>query len=503
MLPRRFVMPGVVLALALGLTVTTPSQTHADNDHWVPTDWTGVVAGAPVPGVGLPYAPIPPALPAGPYPVIDYEPQAACDPTPKPGALRLERIIKDTYGARQLTWIPRDCSIGPTSEHKEGRALDWMVSVRVAQQRADAEAFLNWLLGPDQSGRPYGNALQLGVMYIGWHDRIWRGFGVERGWQELKGCFGKTDSKYDNYCHRNHIHISLTPAGATGVTGADPSGQPVPSQTEAPPPPEAPLDDTALVEQREQAGQAEATGGIEASQVLVQPGSDADLFTAVGSQLGYRTTARSPIEPGKATTIQLAPIPDNATSALVSVTTRGVGSEATVQVGLFGKRGNAASLRVLESKARTSVLSVPVRDGSLRVRAESAPVQVRLDVLGYAIDDGVYPAVGSVATELSDSRFSAGQVVTVRARGVGPVPRKPSNVTAVILRVTAEGLGTAGRFAVYPLGGADLGTTSAVVPATGSKVSVVVADIGRGGQIAMTSSARSRVKVDIVGYVQR
>ena len=44
-------------------------------------------------------------------------------------------------------------------------------------------------------------------MYIGWHDRMWRGYNTGSGWTELKGCFSKVDKKYDNYCHRNHIHI--------------------------------------------------------------------------------------------------------------------------------------------------------------------------------------------------------------------------------------------------------------------------------------------------------
>lgn len=199
---RRFRAPsfGVLISLALigGLSLNAQAATPA---NWVPTNWTGVVGGAPVPGEGLPLAPMPPPLlplPPEVNPVIRYEPQTTCDPSVKPGSLRLSQIITTTYGAGQSIWIPRGCNVGGRSEHKEGRAVDWMVSVRDQQQRANAEAFLNWLLGPDQNGRPQGHALQLGVMYIGWHDRIWRGFAPERGWQELKGCFSKQDSKYDN-----------------------------------------------------------------------------------------------------------------------------------------------------------------------------------------------------------------------------------------------------------------------------------------------------------------
>ena len=60
--------------------------------------------------------------------------------------------------------------------------------------------------------------MRLGVMYIGWNDRIWRGYDTKRGWTELKGCFSTPSEGSDTVCHRNHIHISLTWDGASGRT---------------------------------------------------------------------------------------------------------------------------------------------------------------------------------------------------------------------------------------------------------------------------------------------
>ena len=206
----------VAVALVIGIPIA-----QAGDGVWQPSSWTGPLAGAPVPGEGLPPAATP-SYPVALPPTYDvgaeYEGQAQCDPSAKPGAQRLSDLIKATYGADQTVWIPRACDIGGQSEHKEGRALDWMVSVRNAQQRANAETFLNWLLGPDQAGIPYGNANRLGVMYIGWNDRIWRGYDINRGWTELKGCFGKPEQGNDTFCHRNHIHISLTWDGATATS---------------------------------------------------------------------------------------------------------------------------------------------------------------------------------------------------------------------------------------------------------------------------------------------
>ena len=211
------------LSVVAGVAVTLPMSADARTwaDAWQPSNWTGEVAGPPVPGVGLPPAGVPAIaqpLPEGYDVSPTYEGQGQCDPTPKAGTQKLADLIKATYGADQTVWIPRACDIGGQSEHKEGRALDWMTSVRNPQQRANAETFLAWLLGPDQFGVAYGNAMRLGVMYIGWNDRIWRGYDIKRGWTELKGCFATPAEGSDTTCHRNHIHISFTWDGASGRT---------------------------------------------------------------------------------------------------------------------------------------------------------------------------------------------------------------------------------------------------------------------------------------------
>ena len=205
------------LALVLGLL---PLAASASADPWAPSTWTGVLAGAPVPGTGLPAA-VAPGPPASASAGLDLaarlEEQTTCDPVVKPGTQALANLIRATYPGASIGLL-RNCSIGDTSEHKDGRALDWMVSVRNPQERANAEAFLNWLLAPDATGTPYANARRLGVMYLGWHDRIWRAYDVDRGWSELKGCFAKPAPASDTLCHRNHIHISLSWDGAAGLT---------------------------------------------------------------------------------------------------------------------------------------------------------------------------------------------------------------------------------------------------------------------------------------------
>ena len=168
--------------------------------------------------VTLPIPKPPSELPGGIEPLAPYQGQTICDPTPKPGAVQLADLIRETYGslARSI-WIPRACHIGGRSEHKEGRAVDWMINRRVKEQRLAAEAFIDWLLATDDQGNRFAMARRLGIMYIGWDDRIWESY---RGgaWSELKGCFSKPNVSDDTYCHRDHIHISLTWDGASGLT---------------------------------------------------------------------------------------------------------------------------------------------------------------------------------------------------------------------------------------------------------------------------------------------
>src|SRR5690348_16288839 len=71
----------------------------------------------------------PPAPPFGP--AIDgyarYEPQTTCDPTDKPGPVDVRDLLNRTYGTH-AAGISRPCA-ADTSEHYEGRALDYMLSV--------------------------------------------------------------------------------------------------------------------------------------------------------------------------------------------------------------------------------------------------------------------------------------------------------------------------------------------------------------------------------------
>ncbi len=175
-----------------------------------------VVAAAPV-VTAAPAAPR--ALKAALEDLAGYVAANSCDPHAKPGTTALGDLLRTTYPGSSYG-IDRTCGTDPlpTSEHYDGRALDWFRDVRVAREKADAQAVLGWLFAPDAAGNRYANARRLGVMYVIWNNRIWGSYRAAEGWRPYMGCSARTSRAYDTSCHRDHVHISLSWEGAMGRT---------------------------------------------------------------------------------------------------------------------------------------------------------------------------------------------------------------------------------------------------------------------------------------------
>ncbi len=174
--------------LALSLAVTTVLSTLA--------------LGAGPAAAALP-VPTPPVAPTtAPDAASRYQGQVSCDQWEKPGTSALRELLRTTYGRANAGGTTRACTDGGTSEHKEGRAYDWMLDVRDPVQKEMADSFVAWLTGPDATGVAGGNARRLGVQYVIWNRQTWQSW--TGAWKPYTGAVPHTD----------HVHVSLSWDGA-------------------------------------------------------------------------------------------------------------------------------------------------------------------------------------------------------------------------------------------------------------------------------------------------
>jgi len=156
--------------------------------------------------------PIPTGLPRRIEPLAPYVPQDSCDYSEKPGVVAFERLLMATYPDSGSYGIVNTClREGSTSEHAEGRAWDWAVSVGNASQVAEVNEVFAWLFAADAKGNQYAMARRLGIMYIIWNSHIWGAYAAQDGWRPYS-CSGVTA------CHQDHVHFSFGWAGARAQT---------------------------------------------------------------------------------------------------------------------------------------------------------------------------------------------------------------------------------------------------------------------------------------------
>ncbi|HSS09408.1 MAG TPA: hypothetical protein VLL25_05960 [Acidimicrobiales bacterium] len=189
----RLVLPVLVVGF-LVLTAASPADARSSQ--------------VPVAAVRLPHAI------EGPSP---YLPQTDCDLQLRRGTAALMNLLRRTYPDGTNLGILQSCQAeGVTSEHSDGRALDFGLNVRNPHLRAEAQAFLTWLFATDASGHSQAMARRLGIMYVIYDSKIravW-----DTNWQPYLPSVCRGGAGDDTTCHRSHIHISLSWAGALGQT---------------------------------------------------------------------------------------------------------------------------------------------------------------------------------------------------------------------------------------------------------------------------------------------
>jgi hypothetical protein len=146
-----------------------------------------------------------------------YDPQTKCVKKPRPGTVVLGKYVVATYGGGGGA-VNRGCRSGGTSEHKDGRAIDWMLDATVKADRLLAKRFLADAFATDEDGNAHALARRMGIMYIIWNDHMYSAWDTfARDDYLSSGCSSRSKCSA-TLRHRNHMHISLSRPGARGDT---------------------------------------------------------------------------------------------------------------------------------------------------------------------------------------------------------------------------------------------------------------------------------------------
>jgi hypothetical protein len=114
--------------------------------------------------------------------------------------------------------VNRPCSEPGTSEHKDGRAVDWTLDADNPADRTLARTFLRDALANDAQGNPAALARRMGIMYIIWSDRFYPAYHQFHPESYLSSSCRSKRRCSKTLRHRDHMHISLSKAGAKALT---------------------------------------------------------------------------------------------------------------------------------------------------------------------------------------------------------------------------------------------------------------------------------------------
>lgn len=147
-----------------------------------------------------------------------YDGATRCSPRAKPGTEALGRWLVRTQGGA-YGGISRRCSRDSVSEHEEGRAFDWTLDATRKRDRQVATRFLALLRATDRAGNTDALARRMGIMYVIWDDHVYKSYDDEFARQDYRSSScRRLRSCSSTLRHRDHMHISLSRAGARGRT---------------------------------------------------------------------------------------------------------------------------------------------------------------------------------------------------------------------------------------------------------------------------------------------
>ncbi len=147
-----------------------------------------------------------------------YQPARTCVKKAKPGTRALARWIDRKYVGGRAVASVRSCGTGGTSEHKEGRAIDWMMNASKRTDKRQVGRFLAKIFAEDKAGNPHALARRMGIMYVIWDDKMYASYREFAPTKYKSSSCKKIKKCSPTLRHRDHVHISLNRKGAKAKT---------------------------------------------------------------------------------------------------------------------------------------------------------------------------------------------------------------------------------------------------------------------------------------------
>ena len=144
-------------------------------------------------------------------------PKTTCTKKPRAGTIALGEWLVTTYGGAGGA-VNRPCSGSGSSEHKDGRAVDWTLNAAVPADRRLAKVFLAAAFATDAEGNEAALARRMGIMYVIWNDHFYPAYHQFQPEKYLSSSCRSKRKCSKTLRHRDHMHISLSKAGAKGLT---------------------------------------------------------------------------------------------------------------------------------------------------------------------------------------------------------------------------------------------------------------------------------------------
>jgi len=406
-----------------------------------------------------------------------YEPNTVCDPVDRPGAKKLVSLIRATYGSDEAIGISRNACY-TSSEHNDGRALDWMIDTSRKAQKAKADAFLKWLLAPDERGNAHAMARRLGVMYIIFNRRIWRAY--DPGWGSYSGINPHTD----------HIHISLSYDGSTGRTSfwkGKPLGSPCSTGALTTSAPKVETDPMRYVP--------------------VAPTRLASTESGTGMLDGPCRLANGS---GRRVDVQVAgagPVPGRGVAAVeLNVAMRRPSWTSNLTAGPAGGQiPSVTRVSAAQNQISSASMVLPVgADGKVSFLTSFGATDLAVSVVGYYVDPNAPLSLRRKIASDGGDQFDSVQPKRLATLALGATSRQKVSVagaagtdpasSSAVVNVTVSGGEGRGSLYAYPAGG---NRPKVALLSYGRRATTVMTSVpvGRGGAVTFENDGRNQHNV--------